>query len=105
MNLASHVVNRARAHPDRTALRPGDERVSYRELDQGTARMARMLGEHGVRPGDRVGIMLPNTPEFAFLYFAVLRVGGAVVPMNPLLKSEEVGRCRACCGCRPARGS
>ncbi|MGW1550057.1 long-chain-fatty-acid--CoA ligase [Streptomyces sp. NPDC002346] len=90
MNLASHVVNGARAYPDRAALRLGDDIVTYRTLDQRTARMAELLRERGVRPGDHVGLMLTDTPEFAFAYFGVLRVGGVVVPMNFLLKSREV---------------
>ncbi|MGW1003668.1 long-chain-fatty-acid--CoA ligase [Streptomyces sp. NPDC002520] len=90
MNLASHVISSARTHQDRTALRLGDERISYRTLDQDSARMAALLHERGVRPGDRVAIMLPNIPEFAVVYYGVLRAGGVVVPMNPLLKSREV---------------
>ncbi|MFC9635073.1 long-chain fatty acid--CoA ligase [Streptomyces mirabilis] len=90
MNLASHVVNSARAHPDRAALRLGDDIVMYRMLDQRTARLAALLRDRGVRPGDRVGLMLTDTPEFAVAYFGVLRAGGVVVPMNFLLKSREV---------------
>ncbi|MFF3916264.1 AMP-binding protein [Streptomyces sp. NPDC001852] len=90
MNLASHVVNSARVYPDRTALRLGDDIVTYRTLDQRTARVAAMLRNRGVRPGDHVGLMLTDTPEFAFAYFGVLRAGGVVVPMNFLLKSSEV---------------
>lgn len=90
MNLVSHMVDSARTHPDRAALRLGDTVVSYRMLDQGSARMAGLLHDRGVKPGDRVAIMLPNVPEFALAYFGVLRAGGIVVPMNPLLKSREV---------------
>jgi long-chain acyl-CoA synthetase len=90
MNLASHLVSSARTHPDRAALRLEDAVVSYRALDQGSAHMAGLLDNHGVKPGDRVAIMLPNVPEFALAYFGVLRAGGIVVPMNPLLKSREV---------------
>nr|WTB28887.1 long-chain fatty acid--CoA ligase [Streptomyces sp. NBC_00830] len=90
MNLASHVLGSARTHPDRAALRLGDDSVSYRTLDQRSARMAGLLHDRGVKPGDRVAIMLPNTPEFALAYFGVLRAGGIVVPMYPLLKSREV---------------
>ncbi|MER5686693.1 long-chain fatty acid--CoA ligase [Streptomyces sp. NPDC002205] len=90
MNLASHIVSSARTHPDRAALRLGDAAVSYRTLDQRSARMAGLLHDRGVKPGDRVAIMLPNTPEFALAYFGVLRAGGIIVPMNPLLKSREV---------------
>jgi long-chain acyl-CoA synthetase len=59
-------------------------------LDQRTARVAAMLRDRCVRPGDHVGLMLTDTPEFAFAYFGVLRAGGVVVPMNFLLKSREV---------------
>jgi long-chain acyl-CoA synthetase len=90
MNLASHVVRSARTHPDRAALRLGDDILSYRALDQVSARMAGLLRDRGVKPGDQVGIMLPNSPEFAIAYFGVLRAGGIVVPMNPLLKAREV---------------
>ncbi|MEU3302191.1 long-chain fatty acid--CoA ligase [Streptomyces sp. NPDC006678] len=90
MNLASHMVKSARNHPDRAVLRHEDATVSYRTLDQGSARMAGLLHDRGVKPGDRVAIMLPNVPEFAIAYFGVLRAGGIVVPMNPLLKSREV---------------
>ena len=41
-------------------------------------------------PGSRVAVMLPNVPEFAVVYYGVLRAGGVVVPMNPLLKAREV---------------
>ncbi|MCZ0997707.1 long-chain fatty acid--CoA ligase [Streptomyces mirabilis] len=90
MNLASALVSSARTHPDRAALRLEDAVVSYRTLDQGSAHMTGLLHHRGVKPGDRVAIMLPNVPEFAVAYFGVLRAGGIVVPMNPLLKSREV---------------
>jgi long-chain acyl-CoA synthetase len=90
VNLASNVVRSAQAHPDRAALRLGDGAVTFRDLDRDSARVAGLLRDRGLRPGDRVGIMLPNIPEFAVVYFGVLRAGAVVVPMNPLLKAREV---------------
>jgi long-chain acyl-CoA synthetase len=90
MNLASNLTRTADVHPDRPAIRLGDTTRTYRQLDQDSARVAGLLSERGVRPGDRVAIMLPNLPDFAVTYFGVLRAGGVVVPMNPLLKSREV---------------
>src|SRR5262249_25009120 len=55
-----------------------------------SARAAGWLAGRGLRPGDPVGIMMPNVPHFAVFYYGVLRAGGAVVPMNPLLKGREV---------------
>ena len=90
MNLASNLLRNAQAHADRAAVRNGDGVVRYDQLERDTARVAGLLRERGLRPGDRVGVMLPNTPEFAMVYFGVLRAGGVVVPMNPLLKAREV---------------
>jgi len=90
MNLASNLVETANAHPGRVAVRVGETATTYQELDQATARVAGLLREHGLKPGDRVGIMLPNVGEFAAVYYGVLRSGGVVVPMNPLLKAREV---------------
>jgi long-chain acyl-CoA synthetase len=90
MNLASIVLRSAHTHADRAALRHGDEVMPYRQLDRDGAGVAGLLRERGVRPGDRVGIMLPNTPEFAVIYYGVLRAGGIVIPMNQLLKAREL---------------
>ena len=90
MNLALNLTASARAHADGAALRAGVIVTSYRQLEERSALVAGLLGRRGLRPGDRVAIMLPNVPEFAALYYGVLRAGGVVVPMNPLLKAREV---------------
>ncbi len=90
MNLASKLIQTASTHADRVAVRLGEAPTTFRELDQASARVAGVLQDRGVKPGDRVAIMLPNLPAFAVLYFGVLRAGGVIVPMNPLLKAREV---------------
>jgi long-chain acyl-CoA synthetase len=90
-NLATNLTASAAKHPNRPALVFGGSAISYRELDESSARVAALLGTMGFVPGDRVGIMLPNVPEFAVAYYGVLRAGGVVVPMNVLLKGREVG--------------
>jgi long-chain acyl-CoA synthetase len=89
-SLAQNLSTSAQRYPDRPALRIDDVVITYAELDEATARVAGLLLERGVEPGDRVGIMLPNVPQFAFAYYGVLRAGGDVVPMNVLLKQREV---------------
>ena len=87
-----------RQHPDRVrqsagdrpAIRLDDVVLTYAELDELSARAAGWLRARGVEPGDRVGVMLPNIVQFPVLYYAVLRAGAIVVPMNPLLKSGEI---------------
>src|ERR1017187_10948882 len=59
-------------------------------LNEGAARVAGLLKARALKPGDRIGVMLPNVPYFAAVYYGVLRAGGVVVPMNVLLKGREV---------------
>jgi len=90
MNLARILDDAARQHPQRPAVRLDDLVITYAQLDDLSARAADWLRERGVAPGDRVGIMLPNLAQFPVLYYGVLRAGGTVVPMNPLLKAREI---------------
>ena len=90
MNLASNLTQTTSEHADRVAVRLGESTTTFRDLDDRSARVAGLLQDRGVKPGDRVAIMLPNLPEFAVIYYGVLRAGGVVVPMNPLLKAREV---------------
>src|SRR5215472_15019809 len=89
-NLAAHLTSTAATHGSKPALRLGESITTYAELDQASALVAGLLRARGIGPGDRVGIMLPNVPEFAVVYYGVLRAGAVVVPMNPLLKEREV---------------
>jgi long-chain acyl-CoA synthetase len=90
MNLATLLTESAKRQPDRTAIKLDELEISYHQLNGWSASAAAFLREKGVGPGDRVGIMLPNVPQFAVTYYGVLRTGGTVVPMNPLLKGREV---------------
>jgi len=89
-NLASNLVSTAAGAPERPAIILNDTRLSYAELDAATARMAGYLVAQGIGPGDRVAVMLPNVPAFPVIYYGVLRMGGVVVPMNPLFKVREI---------------
>ena len=89
-SLANNLITVARQQPEAPALRLDEAVMTYGQLDERTARVAGRLREYGLEPGDRVGIMLPNVPEFAVVYYGVLRAGGVVVPMNVLLKQREV---------------
>ncbi len=89
-SLATFLTDSAQRHADRTALKLDDVEVSYAALDEASARVAGLIAERGVGPGDRVGLMLPNVPYFPMAYYGILRLGAVVVPMNPLLKAREV---------------
>jgi len=88
-NLATILIESATVGPERIALALDPAEIPYAALDTASARVAGLLAERGVQPGDRVGVMLPNVPQFAAVYYGVLRAGAVVVPMNVLLKERE----------------
>ncbi|MGY3790677.1 long-chain-fatty-acid--CoA ligase [Streptomyces antibioticus] len=88
-NLAQFLEETAGRQPERPALRFAGQVTDYAELNERSARAAALLRAEGIRPGDRVALMLPNVPEFVVLYYGILRAGAVVVPMNPLLKTRE----------------
>jgi long-chain acyl-CoA synthetase len=89
-NVASLLSDAVAAGPERPAVKLDDIVIPYGGLDAAAARVAGLLRSKGIGPGDRVGLQLPNVPYFPMAYFGILRLGGVVVPMNPLLKDREV---------------
>jgi long-chain acyl-CoA synthetase len=90
MNLASILTSSAARDGEHVAVKLGDFALAYAMLDGASAHIAGLLEGHGVSPGGRVGIMLPNVPYFPVCYYGALRAGAIVVPMNVLLKRREV---------------
>jgi long-chain acyl-CoA synthetase len=88
-NLALSLRAAAASRPGRTAITHGGAAVTVGALEARSARAAALLAARGVGRGDRVAIQLPNVPAFADFYFAVLRLGAVVVPVNPLLRAAE----------------
>ena len=88
--LSTNLVASKDRHRDRIALRCDDLQFTYAEFDAAAARVATLLEQAGVEPGDRVGLMLPNTPAFAISFYGIMYRGAVAVPMNPLLKCREV---------------
>jgi long-chain acyl-CoA synthetase len=89
-NLAGILTETAGRSGDRVALKLDDIEVTYGQLNDAASRIAALLKDRGLEPGDRVGLMLPNVPYFPGVYFGILRAGCIVVPMNVLLKGREV---------------
>ncbi|MBV8788421.1 MAG: AMP-binding protein, partial [Mycobacterium sp.] len=88
--LSANLVASKDRYPDRVALRCDELQFTFAEFDAAAARVATLLERAGVQPGDRVGVMLPNTPAFALAFYGIMYRGAVAVPMNPLLKSREV---------------
>ena len=89
-NLAANLARTAEQHPDRRAVILDDLVLSYADLEHSVRQLAGWLRAQGVGVGDRVALMLPNVPSFPVLYYAALRLGAVVVPMNPLFKKREI---------------
>lgn len=90
----------AEKFPDRIACRYYRQKLTYAELLEKSRRMAAALRARGLRPGERVGILLPNVPEYLIALFGTWMAGGVVVPINPLLVAEEVIALRRLTACR-----
>jgi long-chain acyl-CoA synthetase len=80
----------AQRFPSHAALLFYGNRVSFRELNDQAARFAGALRALGVRPGDRVALMLPNLPQTLIAYYGTLKAGAIVVQMNPLYVAPEI---------------
>jgi long-chain acyl-CoA synthetase len=90
MNLAGLLDDAAREHGARPALYSDGASIDFAELQGSSARFARLFHDRGLRPGDRVALLLPNVPAFVAAYYGALRAGAVVVPLNVLLKSGEI---------------
>src|SRR3970282_1611946 len=88
--LFHFLEDAARKHPEAPCTIFKGAVISYREMDELTDRLAAGLAELGVKKGDRVGIFMPNTPQFVLAYFAVLKLGGVMVATNPLYSAREI---------------
>jgi long-chain acyl-CoA synthetase len=90
MNVAQALERSAFYYPDHTALIFGDRRWTYRELDREASALASGLKRLGLKPGERVGLHLPNWPEFVLAYYAALKLGGVPLSLNVTYKAEEI---------------
>ena len=89
LNLNQLLDRAAADFSQKTALVFGARRITYRQLGESVEKLASSLYNLGVRKSDKVALWLPNCPEFVFSFFAVLRLGAVVVPINTMFKREE----------------
>ncbi len=86
--------------PDRDACIHLGHKLTYRQLREMARRTAQRLVQFGVRPGDRVGILMPNMPEFLAALNGIWMAGAAPVAISPLSVSEEISALVSTTGCR-----
>ncbi|MCI2425146.1 long-chain-fatty-acid--CoA ligase [Candidatus Acetothermia bacterium] len=90
LTLEEILSRTAHAFPDNEAIVLTDQRITYRQLNKMVDHLARGLIEFGVAKGDKVGLWMPNYPEWVVSYFAIARIGAVVVPFNTRYKTHEV---------------
>lgn len=90
VTIGSTLRSTAARVPDRDALVFEGTRRTYRELDEEVDRVARVLIERGVRPGDRLALLAPNSDRFVVTFYAAHRAGAIFVPVNPASAGPEV---------------
>jgi long-chain acyl-CoA synthetase len=86
------LAEAAAAYPDLPAVRFYQVRLTFAQLWAQAQRAAAAYAEVGVRPGDRVALMLPNCPQYVMAYYGALRAGAIVVQINPLYTARELQR-------------
>ncbi|MFO8050126.1 MAG: AMP-binding protein [Thermoplasmatota archaeon] len=88
--LSDLLERAANEHPQRIAIFYEELTVTYEQLNDHASRFASGLLKMGIKKGDRVGLYMPNYPEWVTAFFGIARMGGVVVPMNTRYKKKEV---------------
>ena len=76
--------------PDKSAITFNDHQIKYAQVEEITNKLANGLLETGLKSGDRVALILPNLPHFIFSYYAILKIGAIVAPINFLLEKDDL---------------
>jgi len=90
MNLKAMLETAAEHYGGKTAIVLGNRRLSYAALDEASNKIANALIKIGVGKGDRVAMLLPNSPEFVAIYFGITKISAIAVPLDVKYKVDEL---------------
>ncbi|WP_048600526.1 long-chain-fatty-acid--CoA ligase [Rubeoparvulum massiliense] len=90
VSLVTFLLDSAHRFPDKEVIFFMGKRIRYKQLLDAVYRLAHALRDLGIEKGDRVAIMLPNSPQAVIAYYATLLIGGVVVQTNPLYTEREL---------------
>jgi long-chain acyl-CoA synthetase len=90
MNVVTMLQNTASRYGSRTFILQGEKRMTYLELETASNKIANALIEMGIQKGDRIAIILPNTVEYAAIFFGIIKSGGIAVPLDARYKADEL---------------
>lgn len=89
-NLSDNLKNAAMKFPNNKAYCFMNQSATYSELNQLVNRFASGLSAQGIGKGDKIALLLGNTPQFLIAYYGILLTGASVVPINPIFTSREI---------------
>jgi len=89
-NLKQMLETAAETFAGKTAITCGERRVSYAELDKASNQVANAFVAIGVEKGDRIAMLMANSPEFVIIYFGAIKSGGIPVPLDVRYKAGEL---------------
>ncbi len=90
LNISTLLSASAHRYPDKVAILSEDRTMTYAELWHQVSRLAGSIRKLGITPGQHIALLLPNIPSFTLAYYAAHLVGNPVVPLNILLKPDEI---------------
>lgn len=90
VNLGDVVQRSGRRFANKTMIISGEERISYKELNEISCRAANAFLKMGIKRGDRVSFMTHNCLAYIYCFFGLAKIGGIAAPMNFALKGNEI---------------
>lgn len=89
-NLADMIQKQSERLKNKKCLFFEEQVYTYKQVNETSNRIANILLQQGVKEGDRIAILLENSPEFIFTFFAITKCGAVAVPINIFLKEDEI---------------
>jgi benzoate-CoA ligase family protein len=87
-SIVDYIADHVRRAPDRVAIHYRDEKITYRQLDDAAARCRGALAAHGIRAGDRVALVMSDSPDMVIAFLGIMGMGAVAVPCSTLLPAE-----------------
>ena len=88
-NLSIALEDKAHKIPNQTAIFFEDQNISYNEFNQLSNKVANLILDLGIKPGDSIALQAPNNSFFPIIYYGILKMGGVVVTLSILLKKKK----------------
>ena len=89
-SLLDYLAENAARHPERVAIHFRDRSLTYREVEEAAARCRGALAAHGIGVGERVALLMNDSPEMVFAFLGIIGAGAVAVPCNTQMPAEDL---------------